>query len=204
MKNIKRIARTIIIGIFISGLLAGFSGCQKADPLSSSAAVTKNTAAGQEFNILSFKGKNNRSLNKTTTVSKFIKANRGGTLYLEHEHGDLDVEISLTIPRNSMSENAEIEISLNDDQFLGAVDVVFQPHGITFSRPAILNIDAKGLDMSGVNPNDIDLYYVNEESGQWEQMQYDDLDVDIDDGEGEIEVKDARLPHFSRYALSND
>jgi len=50
-----------------------------------------------------------------------------------------------------------------------------------------------------VNPNDVDIFYDNQENGQWEPMQRDDVLIDVD--AGSVKVVNARLPHFSRYAI---
>ena len=81
------------------------------------------------------------------------------------------------------------------------IDATFYPHGITFSgdKPALLNIGAKNVDLSGVNPNTLRLYYDNEETGQWEEIQTYDIIVKQD--EGYVKVINAELWHFSRYAI---
>ncbi len=107
--------------------------------------------------------------------------------------------MTLRILPKTISDDVEVSISLDDQQFIGNMDVVFQPHGITFSQPAILNIAASGLDLTGMNPNAIDIYYDNTETGQWEKMEREAILVNIVDGA--IVVVNALLPHFSRYAI---
>ena len=126
---------------------------------------------------------------------------RGGTLELEHT-GDnkLHISLSLKILSGTISRDAQVSISLDDTQFLVNLDVVFSPHGVTFSQPAILNIEAEGLDLGGINPDVLDIYYDNQEKGQWEPMPRDQIKVDVNGGK--IVVKNARLPHFSRYAVA--
>ena len=80
--------------------------------------------------------------------------------------------------------------------------MTFQPHGIIFSQPAILNLEALGVDFSGVNPDDVDIFYDNPATGQWEPMQRDDIIVDVN--LGRIQVINARLDHFSRYAIGDE
>ncbi len=107
--------------------------------------------------------------------------------------------VSLQILPGSMSNDAEIGLNLETTELQGGVAVTFQPHGTVFSTPAILNITAHGVDFAGVDPNSVDIYYDNPETGLWEPMQRDQLIVDIISGT--VQVINAQLPHFSRYAL---
>jgi len=106
---------------------------------------------------------------------------------------------SLEIVPGSISEDVTISLELETTELSGGVSFTFHPHGINFSEPAILNIEAQGVDFTGVNPNDVDIFYDNQENGQWEPMQRDDVLIDVD--AGSVKVVNARLPHFSRYAI---
>ncbi len=143
MKKFRNTLASLTAAVLLTGLALNFNACTEQSPLSTQTEVS-------EINILEFaKTGSSPSLKKVTETSKFIKANRGGTLYLYHYNGnkDLEAEITLKIPKNSMSEDAEVKLTLDDEQFLGNLDIVFSPHGVTFSKPAILNIWAYGLDM---------------------------------------------------------
>ena len=111
-------------------------------------------------------------------------------------------EISLEVLPNSIDVTKEIEITLETTELSGGVAVTFQPHGTIFAPDAILNIEAHGVDLSGVDPNEVDIYYDNQETGNWELMQCDDIIVDA--ASGTVRVVNARLPHFSRYAIAAD
>ncbi len=108
---------------------------------------------------------------------------------------------------DALSESAEIVLMVDDDQFLGNLGVEFNPHGITFDKAAILNIEIEISDYypenSSLNFDNLDIYYDNPETGQWELMPRKSVTVEYDeeDRELEIEVEDARIPHFSRYAI---
>jgi len=71
-----------------------------------------------------------------------------------------------------------------------------------FANPAILNVEARGVDLNGADSNAIHIYYDNQNTGQWEQMVCDDIIVDVN--AGTIQVINAQLLHFSRYALAAD
>ena len=102
----------------------------------------------------------------------------------------------------SMSEDAEIGLIIDDQNFAGAVDVEFSPHGIVFRRPALLSMYAYGLDLSGVDVDDLNFYYDNQETGEWEPMVYEYMYVSVE--EGIIYFLNGELPHFSRYAIGTE
>jgi hypothetical protein len=107
--------------------------------------------------------------------------------------------VTLEVPPNAISEDAEFELSLETSELHGGVAVTFEPHGIIFNQPVVLNLIAHGVDFSNVDPTAINVYYDNSETGQWELMQRDDVLVDAVNGM--IQVINAQLPHFSRYAI---
>jgi hypothetical protein len=107
--------------------------------------------------------------------------------------------VSLNVKPFSIERNTEITITLDDEQFMGSIDVTFAPHGLTFSAPAQLNISATGLDFTGFDVSNLKLYYVNQETNQWEEMNCESLSVNTT--EGSLSVVNGQLPHFSRYAI---
>ena len=82
-----------------------------------------------------------------------------------------------------------------------AIDFVFGESGTTFSTPALLDLAVYGVDLSGVNPESVNIYYVNP-NGQWEVMPSEQVTVNVE--AGYIYILNAEISHFSRYALSND
>ena len=57
-----------------------------------------------------------------------------------------------------------------------------------------------GLDLSGVNPANVDFVYLNND-GTIEQIIYENLEVIV--SQGCLRVSNAYLPHFSRYGFVN-
>lgn len=107
--------------------------------------------------------------------------------------------VSLNIPAGAVNVDVEIEMSMETTELVGDVALTFSPHGTVFNTPAILNITAHGVDFTGVDPNTIDIYYDNQETGVLEPMQKDQLIVDVN--AGTMQVINVQLPHFSRYKL---
>ena len=108
--------------------------------------------------------------------------------------------VSLEVLPGSVTEDAELSINLDDEDLSGDVFLTFGPHGTVFNPSALLNIEASGLDLSGGDPSTIDIFYDNQDTGEWEPMPKETLIVD--QNEGYIKVVNAQLPHFSRYAVA--
>lgn len=119
--------------------------------------------------------------------------------------GELELfycRVTLNIPAGSISEDAEVSLSLETSEILGGVSVTFNPHGTTFNSSALLNVEAYGVDFTGVNPNDVNVFYDNPNTGVWELMQSENITIDVNTGY--INVVNAELPHFSRYAIGTE
>ena len=110
--------------------------------------------------------------------------------------------VELEILPGTISADESLSLSIETTELQGGVAVTFGPHGTTFSQPAILNIEAHGVDFSGINAESVNVYYDNQETGQWELMQSDNIIIDVN--AGTIQVINALLPHFSRYAIGTE
>jgi len=203
MKTYKIIS-TILLTMFMLVLVS----CENNDPLAPELNVAQNKVVKKAINILSIGG-DSRSLSKVTTVSEWITIEEGGSLELRHQNvllsnewETLRIDAKLEILKNTISEDADVSLTIDDLQFVGNMDVTFAPHGTTFSEPALLNIKARGLELNGVDPYSLKLYYDNQETGEWEEMEYEEFKYDYENGR--IEFKKAQLPHFSRYAVGYD
>ena len=205
MKRSRTITLLLISTISLFSLLL-YQGCENQTPLApvatESGQSVDNSTIDRNLRILHLGG-TSQSFQKVTQVSEFIYAKAGGSLYLSHSNNliGLDVDMSLVIPANSMNQDAEVSLTLDDTDFKGALDVVFAPHGTTFSDPAKLTIKAKGIDLSGVNTGSLWIYYDNPVTGQWEPMVCERFNVS---NSGIIMVQNAELPHFSRYAIGDE
>ena len=111
------------------------------------------------------------------------------------------LRVSLQVPPGALSNDAEITLSADTHEITGGVSVTFEPHGTEFDQPAILDIKAIGVDFNDVNTSTIDIYYENPETNALEPTLKDQINIDV--GAGTIEVIDAQLNHFSRYALAH-
>ena len=123
-----------------------FFGCEKHSPVSS---IESESSPDLQFIPL---GNGNGSFNKIISVSEWVTKKDGGELIIdykgsEHDNGDVEVKITFKVFSNTISEDAMVTLSLDDQYLMGNVDVDFAPNGITFSEPALLNIEAKKISI---------------------------------------------------------
>ena len=127
-------------------------------------------------------------INKTYDMTSFV--------------GDVELAysfISLEILPGSIDQDKDISLNMETTELSGGVAVIFEPHGTVFNPSALLNLTAYGVDFSGIDPAAVDIYYDNPETGQWELMPRESITVNA--ATGYLQVVNAQLPHFSRYAI---
>ena len=81
-------------------------------------------------------------------------------------------------------------MQIGDD---AAID--FSPSSV-FNIPLVLNLKITGVDLTGINPNDINFYYFAQDGSVF-SVQNDG--ITIVPQTGTLEITNAKLPHFSRY-----
>ena len=207
-----------VLTILITVTALTIFSCSKESPLGpdNNLETANNNVIQSDTGTLNFLSFTNESLDKRRKVvdlnpieyitdTEFVTYKDGGELILEfkaedYNMGDVYCKSTLKIFSETISENCEVELNLNTSGIAGNVDVTFQPHGITFSESALLNIEAKNMNLSGIDSKLIGLYYDNPETGMWEKMATKEIIVKED--EGYIKIIDGELPHFSRYAVA--
>ena len=70
----------------------------------------------------------------------------------------------------------------------------FGPHGLQFQKRVFIFISYREADLAGVDESKIKIYYINEETGQWEPIS------SAVDTRRKVVIGWTR--HFSRYALA--
>lgn len=190
--------RVFALTVLVSSALV-FVGCNTSAPVSSLGSREPGGPATRPLQFIPF-AKKPGQLHKIYIVTDYVTYAEGGKLKLDYD-GDYEFEAELEVPIQSISEDAELSIQIDDESFVLNFDVTFQPHGITFSKPALLTLKADGLDLTNVDPASVKLYYDNPETGVWEEMEVES--VTVDEVKGKVTVKNAKLPHFSRYALAH-
>jgi len=72
----------------------------------------------------------------------------------------------------------------------------FSPHGTTFNNPVAIRLSYKDADLTGINEQDIKIWYFNEIEGVWELIA-----SDVDTGKKRVT---GYIEHFSRYAIGSE
>jgi hypothetical protein len=209
MKNL------ILVPIFV--ILVLVTGCKNENsitsPVDSSTATTtlgkanwQKAAEKQGLNFVKLPETSDQSLSKLVTCTKNITAKSGGTLSLSYKGygfiGITSVDVSLKILPNAIQQDKSLTISFDGSYMMGDVDLTFGPHGLNFLKPAVLNVTALGLDLSGLpkGTKAAYLWYFNETSGLWEKMNADLVYINVN--LGMLVCVNGYLPHFSRYGFT--
>ncbi len=191
----KKILALIVIVTFF------LFGCQEADnplvPLNNN--ETELTSLNQP-NWIALPKSDNMSIESHFSSKRRIDGKRGGDVHIREEfiggiHGKVKIDARIHFPRKAFWGRRDITLIIDSENGL----TTFYPH-MQFNRSAEYNLRIEGLDLSNVDPNNIDFVY-QAENGAIEKVRYDKLKVDI--ARGIIEVRRARLNHFSRYGFVN-
>ena len=221
MKNLQNTLRWITISI-LSTVLITFIACDKQAPfspdsdadnvsqtISTSAqalvekgpltqdqlnAITapqeKIQIAEDELNIL--KSKSGISLQKRFVRSWYVALGDYGWAFVGDEiHG----RCYLYFPPYAMSQASVVKIDWESTGFLeGGAE--FSPHGTQFNSPLTLWISYKDADLTGVDEENLKIWYFNDQLNVWE------LIGDVVDTENKM--VGGLLDHFSRYAIGTE
>ncbi len=222
MKAVKKIGRSLIIGIAMTGLALNFNACTEQSPLSS----TGESPFAQDNLQLIDLGDAFISLNKGKfKVSAVVTPEDGGQLVLIKgkafkdqkkdfkEDGEIEIidddsldivgfgkksgfVVTLTVLPHSVKDTTELSLIMDKKRF----DMKFGPAGTVFANPALLNIIGVNLKLKKVNLETLGIYYHNPATGQWQKI--DSGEVVVDKERGYLRIRNAQVPHFSRYAAA--
>lgn len=222
MKKLEKIIGPAAAAAAMVSLLFSFTACNTGSPLSS---TDESPFAQDNVQIIDF-GNSFTSLNKgELAVSAVVTPEDGGQLVLIKgkafkdqkedfkENGEIKIIeedsldilgfdeesgfiVSLKVLPNSVKETIELSLQMDKKSF----DMEFGPSGIVFGNPALLNIIAVNLKLKNVNEETLGAYYDNPETGRWEKI--DSEDVIVDQEHGFLRIRNAQIPHFSRYAVA--
>jgi hypothetical protein len=182
---------------FILAILFGWMlGCNNNPVQAPVQTSNQVSAAGQTIQILELPGAAGLSLAKKSSTSDWVSANLGGYLEIREQFKGVRVFATLSIPRRGLNRDQYISMTLNDQE----VKFDFNPDGLQFNKPAMLNFRYTGLDLSSVPVGaDLKLYYLNEKKGTLEEMHAESITYDT--ASGTVTCVNAEIPHFCIYAF---
>ena len=198
-----KISRSLIALVLgnLFGLLICLPGCQNDSPVSFQDNPV--TASGPQF----IKLPGTHGLGKIVADTAVITPEHGGRLELDFKYSyvdtdgvtrKLDASLSVTFQPHGVTDTLVATMSLDDQVLQSNVDLTFGPHGTTFLKPALLDVNVSGIDLSALSPKDrVYLYYID--NGNWIRMDAKKIDVNVK--KGQLKCQDGELPHFSAYAF---
>ena len=150
------------------------------------------SAAGQQIQLLELPGPSGVNLAKTNPVTILVNADSGGEVEVTGQFQTA----TLTVPKNALSRNQDISMLFNGSK----TQIGFGPEGLQFKKHAKLNYTATGLDFSSVPFGTvINLYYYNEKTGTYEEMNSDIILYNR--WAGTLICINGDIPHFCIYAF---
>lgn len=139
------------------------------------------------------------SLSNEGSVSKSEKifGFRGGELTLfgslsRSWYNRVYVYAKLSVPSGAFKGAKTLTMEVGDD---AAVD--FYP-SMEFDSPLSLDLTFVGVDLRGIDPSKVNFYYIAVD-GSLQLAPNDGITVDV--ARGILSVKNAKIPHFSRYGF---
>ena len=179
-----------LFSLFIIVVLFIFSGCWPE----SSVAPDYSANSDNQFLKLT-NNSSSLSIESIISDSKIIDGNKGGKLKLKDKTGDIEIKAELDIPKNAFE--GSVLISAFVDNQSTSIDLF--PTPFAFNKSLELTLEYDGVDLSGYSEDEIDFYYLSAE-GNLVKAEYDELKVNV--SKGELKVKNAKIPHFSRYGFT--
>lgn len=202
--NNMKYSRSLIALVLgnLLGLLIFIPGCQNDSPVSFQDNPV--TASGPQF----IKLPGIHALAKIVADTAVITPEHGGRLEVDFKYSYVDSDgvtrklnasLSVTFQPHGVTDTLVATMSLDDQVLRSNIDLTFGPHGSTFLKPALLDVNVSGMDLSGLRPRDrVYLWYIDT-TGKWIRMDAQFIYVNIQ--QGRLVCNDGELPHFSAYAF---
>ncbi len=177
-------------------LLLSLVGCMQESNLTEPVEGLVNNL---DKTIIMLPAKADFSVEDVFTSSQTINGISGGEIHLVKSYQasngkTVNIDCKLTVPANvSFADSRDITMQVSNE-----AGVDFFP-SMTFNEPVILNFEISGLDLSGINPNNVEFYYVDESGNLSPTV---NNGVTVDKSTGTLSVVNAQLPHFSRWAYA--
>jgi len=191
--------KKIVSILFILTVFA-FVGCEKNgnDQIVSPQGNSLGTAIQPNWIVLP--APSGSALRKDVSVSKLINGTDESlveinTGYAGGPFGWVSITANARFQRNSFTGQKLVTMSINDQFGTSS----FSPSG-TFTKPVIYNLTIMGVDLSKVNPKKV-IFAYQADDGTYYIAKYQSIYVEKQSGK--LQVINAELPHFSRYAFAN-
>lgn len=179
----KKLITILLLGFFVAGC-SNFDST--TEPLSNSSQKT----------LIKMPAHSKTTIEETFTRSKEVNGIAGDTInfnfsYISDAGTPVKIYGTLTIPAGAFQYTTTIRLDLNTDD--AVIDCY--PTPTTFDKPLLLDMTHEGLNLDGVD-NSVDFYYIKSDS-DFESLNKNNKIIQYSNGK--LEVKGAKLPHFTRF-----
>ena len=204
--------KTTLITLLLSVLV--FVGCAEDSSFLTSVDEQINHQSNSP-NYIQLPGNEGMSVENQFSVTEYVTKKNGGELIIDESyyggpHGEVKVIAKFKLFKNTLK-NKSTMITMTIDNESGAI--LFSPPTI-FNKAAELYVKFEGLDLSNVNPEDIEFVDLTPDNNVY-PVQYESLVVDVASGTIELKVKpfivdDSRISYNvmefggSRYSFIRD
>ena len=188
MRRVSNYLTAIILGIT---LLFVFVGCSTDSALAPEMTNSGLVVQSDTGPVTLLRMSTTKALSKGEAADfyaqTFVTAAAGGELVV----GNAVLGYSKIIFQpNDLSQDLNISVTWGGSEYC---DGIFGPHGTSFNNPVQVELSYKHADLTGVDEDDLKIYYYNESTSVWEFI---GGSVDKD-----RKVIIGTLEHFSRYAI---
>jgi len=189
-----------LIKLFVVLSFLVMIGCAEDTNIVSPADSMNEGVFVNKLNWIKLPAPDDASIENTYSITKLIKGKDGGKLEIRESyaggiHGTVSIEARLIFPRGAFDGEKQITMTIDPE----AGRAIFSPAGI-FNKAAQYDLRLMGLDLTNINPDEVDFVYQNID-GTYEVIEKADVLVKVRDGK--FQVKKAKLPHFSRFGFVN-
>ncbi|MBZ0199191.1 MAG: hypothetical protein K8H86_04935, partial [Ignavibacteriaceae bacterium] len=162
-------------------------------------SLTEPTTTQKTYKWIATPAKVGLSIENVFSASKLIDGTKGGKIKMNESYnsssGEIKIKAKLVINKASFTGSKVISYVLDDQTGL----VEFGP-AMVFDRDLKFDLKIKGFDLSDVTSPDEVVFGFLDENNNIVPCVYDELKIKVN--ENSIEVKNARIGHFSRYGFA--
>ena len=195
--------KKILILTALIGLL--LVGCQQDNSIVSPMGDNTGSSSVIEPNWISFPPPAHRSAEKVFYLEEWVDPSHATNLKIKDRydtpdgpHEEVKVDCKLKFMPGAVTEPVLVSWEYDDESGIST----FLPHQL-FYAPVELTVKVYGMELVPGDELLINFYYFwNDENGveHVECIDYSQLNIDID--EGSLELRDAIIPHFSRFGFA--
>lgn len=178
---------------FIILLVVGLTACTE-----NSDFITQDSGFDNQSLEKKHKDKNIDPPEDYYTASKVIDGKKGGKITLKvsmDPSTGQKSEVKLDIPRGAFEGEQEISFYITPNEPC----IVFSPHGLEFKKELQLDLKLENFWFDKKDNKDLNFVYADDLGNILEQVEYDKLK--LDHNKNFVQVKGAKIPHFSRYVF---